>query len=332
MSRKRHYALEIAAAAAFLTACGALRQAQDDMQPPIAAPGAVPRTVASATRAERAGSWLLPEAKSEDLLYVTNLHNVSVYSYPAGKLVGTLAVGGDGGACSNKNGNVYLMSYRYLYEYAHGEKKPMATVDHSGHSMLACGVDPTTENVAVVTTTPTRNRSWLTVYKRGLSGSPRLYSDGRLAFGFCGYDAIGDLFVTALTSPESYNAVLLEMRTGSGTFQTISLNQHLQSLGQVQWDGKYLALGDGLTPNIYRFAISGRKGTLEATVSLKNSTREAQWWIDGGTVVTPNEYLSHYYWHYNVLFYKYPSGGTATRTIIKALQIPWGATVSYAPR
>jgi hypothetical protein len=37
-------------------------------------------------------SWMLPEAKNEELLYVANLYSniVRVYSYPAGELVGSL--------------------------------------------------------------------------------------------------------------------------------------------------------------------------------------------------------------------------------------------------
>jgi hypothetical protein len=266
------------------------------------------------------------------LLYVTNLHNVSIYSYPAGKFLGTLDVTGDAGTCSNKGGDVYLTSYRYFYEYAHAGQKPIATVNHSGHPMLACGVDPTTGNVAVVTTTPAGNRSWIAVYKGDLSGSPAVYADGSIALAFCGYDNVGDLFATALTSPQSGSGLLLELKKGSDKFQMISLSQQLASAGQVQWDGKYLAVGDGATPNIYRFAISKAKGTLEARVALKSNTREAQWWIDGDTVVTPNEYFSHYYPYYNLLFYKYPAGGIATKTIIKALQVPWGTTISNAPR
>lgn len=33
---------------------------------------------------------MLPEAKNEDLLYVSNVYTITVYSYPKGKLVGTL--------------------------------------------------------------------------------------------------------------------------------------------------------------------------------------------------------------------------------------------------
>jgi hypothetical protein len=44
-----------------------------------------------ARNAEHAKSWMLPEAKSEDLLYVSNVYTITVYSYPKGKLVGTLS-------------------------------------------------------------------------------------------------------------------------------------------------------------------------------------------------------------------------------------------------
>jgi hypothetical protein len=70
-------------AAAMLAGCGALRQAQDDMQPPIGAPGEVRQTSAFATHADRGTSWMLPEAAHDDLLYTANANadTVSVYSY-----------------------------------------------------------------------------------------------------------------------------------------------------------------------------------------------------------------------------------------------------------
>ena len=42
-------------------------------------------------RPAHARSWMLPEAKSETLLYVSNVYTITVYSYPKGKLVGTLS-------------------------------------------------------------------------------------------------------------------------------------------------------------------------------------------------------------------------------------------------
>jgi len=73
------FALRSLAAAAMLAGCGA-------SQPPIGAPGAMPQTSAIATHAERDKSWMLPEAKSEALLYAADfpLRSVHVFAYPKG--------------------------------------------------------------------------------------------------------------------------------------------------------------------------------------------------------------------------------------------------------
>ncbi len=78
------YALISCVAVAMLAACGG-------SQPPIGAPGAIAQASAFAAHAERGKSWMRPEAKSEDLLYVfTNSSAIYVFSYPKGKLVGNL--------------------------------------------------------------------------------------------------------------------------------------------------------------------------------------------------------------------------------------------------
>ena len=70
-------------------------------QPPIGAPGAMPLTSTLAAPADRGKSWMLPEAKAEDLLYVSNYRGnyVAVYDYKTGTAVGSLS-GFDGrGQC-----------------------------------------------------------------------------------------------------------------------------------------------------------------------------------------------------------------------------------------
>ena len=55
----------VVALALLLAGCGG-------SQPPIGAPGARLQSSPVVSRAERRGSWMLPEAKGEDLLYVSN--------------------------------------------------------------------------------------------------------------------------------------------------------------------------------------------------------------------------------------------------------------------
>jgi hypothetical protein len=64
---------------AMLAGCGG-------SQPPIGAPGAAPQSRGIATRAEVLGSWMLPEARAEGLLYVSahvayQESDVYVYDY-----------------------------------------------------------------------------------------------------------------------------------------------------------------------------------------------------------------------------------------------------------
>ena len=103
------YALSGGVAVALLAGCGG-------SQPPIGAPGAMPQTSAIATHADRGKSWMLPEAKGEDLIYaVGGCGGTCILSYPGGKVVGAIT-GYDGGAyesadCSDAKGNVYIANY-----------------------------------------------------------------------------------------------------------------------------------------------------------------------------------------------------------------------------
>jgi hypothetical protein len=56
--------LSLSVAAVLLAGCGESQ--------PLGAPGAMPQSRAIATHAERGKSWMLPKAKSEDLLSMVN--------------------------------------------------------------------------------------------------------------------------------------------------------------------------------------------------------------------------------------------------------------------
>ena len=118
-------------AAAMLAGCGG-------SQPPIGAPGAMPQASAPAAHADRGKSWMLPEATSEDLLYVGNSGgDVYAYSWPQFKLVGQLN-GIDNateGLCVDKQGDVFVPAWTgsppkgYVYEFTHGGTEPIATLN-----------------------------------------------------------------------------------------------------------------------------------------------------------------------------------------------------------
>lgn len=101
-------------------------------QPPIGAAGPMAQSRAIAT-SDRGGSWTLPEAKSEDLLYATDLEEgVFVYSYPGARLIGQLTAYEPFGDCVDDSGNVYIAEAYGVEEYRHGGSEPIKTFDPDG--------------------------------------------------------------------------------------------------------------------------------------------------------------------------------------------------------
>lgn len=126
----RCLAVKLYATAFVLAGCGG-------SQAPIGAPGAVPQSAAlhsrSAQGEDRSGSWMAPDAASQDLLYVTDLQEVRVFSYPRGRYEGTLVPFEEAiGTCVDQNGNVYIadIGYNRLFEYAHGGTKRLRAILH----------------------------------------------------------------------------------------------------------------------------------------------------------------------------------------------------------
>jgi hypothetical protein len=83
---------------------------------------------------------MLAEAKSDDLLYISDVDTVTVYSYPKGKHVGTLkGFYRPLGECVDNAGNVFIADGRdSILEYAHGGKKLIQTLTLSGYGAQSC--------------------------------------------------------------------------------------------------------------------------------------------------------------------------------------------------
>jgi hypothetical protein len=91
---------------------------------------------------------MLPVAKSEDLLYISNVYTVTVYSYPRGRHVGTLkGFYGPERECSDAAGDVFIADGNNVLEYAHGGTKPIESFSLAGYASQSCAVDPATGNL-----------------------------------------------------------------------------------------------------------------------------------------------------------------------------------------
>jgi hypothetical protein len=303
---------------ALLTGCGVSGGSQVSALP------------AAGERATQARSWMAPDAKSRDLLYVSDLYtdDVDVYSYPEGKLKGVLtgfqAVHYE---CVDAAGDVFIANgdAKQLLEYAHGGTTPIKTYTEPGFTH-GCSVDPTTGDLAVLHDPPTSGYGGFSIYRHA-RGKPKEYTPPNVfRVYFIGYDGKGDLFVDG----SAYHLMfeIAELAAGSQTPKAITLNQTIALPGAIAWDGKYLAVGDQVSiygpSKIYQFSISGSTGTLEGTTPLSNSCDVLQFWLQGSRVITSDVCAPH------ALYFNYPAGGSSTKTISDSLHEPVGVAVSRA--
>jgi hypothetical protein len=328
------YALCIGAVAALLAGCSGA-------QLPIGTPDAVSQTRAIATHANRGASWMLPEAKMQDLLYVssstaTGGYQVTVFSYPGGRQVGMLSVSGANGLCSDKAGNVYIVEDPDVVEYAHGGTYPIATFDDLLFPTNGCAVDPTTGDLAVAGGNYPENAK-VAIFTRPKS-PPAVYSWGPdITFAWCSYDAQGNLFTNGRNFRQGESG-LVELSKGSSRLQTINVqNGSIHGGGAIQWDGTYLALvkvHGGLKKSrpatIYQLQISGQSGTIVNAVQLNGSLgsevgfeNSVQVWIEKNTIVSPRTTGGN-----RAGLWQYPAGGNPFRGNARVNYPIYGLTVS----
>ena len=304
-------------------------------QPQIGIPGAMAQGSAIATHAQRSGSWMLPEAKSEDLLYVGSFDSggVGVYTYPTGKLVGTLT----GftiveGLCSDKAGNVWITdasSVSYgpgeIIEYPHGGTKSIATLNDAW-SPNDCAVDRKTGDLAAVNVTAGNTLDeGLAVYAHA-RGTPTYYDDLTANTIAATYDDAGNLFMAGYQGPSA--EALYWLPEGTCCVQQLYNSNGNQIFGvqTVAWDGKFLAVTIG-SNRINRYELQDGAAKLVDRIPTKCCVVPVQQiWIQGSILVDWAASESGNYvglWHY-------PAGDLFRKIAVGAK--PYGVTVSAAPK
>lgn len=267
-SRINRYTLGIIAAFALLAGCGGSQ---------VAPTGGAITGAPSASRAAHGKSWMLPEATDENLLYVSVFHSIEVFSYPQLQNVGELSgFNFLEGLCTDGSGNIYAVDQgnQDIVGYSHGASTPFVSLDDSGNWPNGCAVDPKSRNLAVVGGAYEIAPGNVAIYPNA-TGSPTMYyPSGPLAW--CTYDNEGNLFSTPLYDGYQSGVWLVELPRGSSTFTGIRVDQTGGPGGAVQWDGKFLAVGDprwgdkqGPT-TVYRVRTLGSSSEIVKTIELKN--------------------------------------------------------------
>lgn len=304
MLRFNRGALGVLGAAVVLSGCGGwLGQ--------TGAPGAMPPNAPQ--------SRVALAAQAGDLLYVSELYSnvTNVYTYPRVQFVGSLTYPGGnftGGLCSDKTGDVFITTAYAIYEYQHGLATPAATIAGTADG---CSVDPITGDLAAAIP-----NGGVAIYRQGPHYQwhlPRLYSIPSVSA--CGYDGKGNLFVDGAAA--SVPAFFKELPKGGSKFENVTLSKLPKNPGNIEWDGRYLAVGDGQNLLIRRFTISGTHGTQVGMLHLAGPSEGEQFWIQGSAIIAPaysNGWIAG--------FWKYPRGGFAYKAISESSAA--GATVSVA--
>lgn len=303
--------------------------------------GATPQNTLPGTPAQSGAlapamrSWMAPDAAAHDLLYVSDDAGVVyVFTYPTGKLVGTIAgLDGPAGLCTDGKGDVFVTntSGGYILEYAHGGHNPIGTLLDFGAFPDGCAVDPVTGNLAVTNfaTNPSQSAGNVAIYPNA-QGSPTFYTaKGFNEYLFCGYDASGNLLVDGVNAATTQTEIA-ELPSGGSSLVNITLHATIAYPGAVQWDGKYFAIEDLLKGDLDRIAISGSSGTVAGTLNLNVRSRlVVQFWIQGKTIVVPYGATSRVV--KKVGLWKYPGGGSPTQSFAaKGSTELFGAAVSLA--
>lgn len=145
----------------------------------------------------------------------------------------------------------------------------------------------------------------------------------------CAYDDDGNLFVIGAPAA-GVGFVLAEKSRGSDTFTDISLSASVPNHGQLQWDGKYLALAADGNRTIYQLAISGSTATVAGTTTLSGQRKGLTFVINANRILAPSGKYGT-----QVGVWRYPQGGkrlTVSQTLYSKHARITGVAVSLAPR
>jgi hypothetical protein len=293
-----------------------------------------PQTTTQSVKAQaHHGSWMLPEANSEDLLYASDNTGgqVYVFSYPKGTLVGTLS-GFDSpvGICVDNVSDVWVVNQLppEVVEYAHGGTEQIGTLSTgAGTWPYGCAIDSKTGNLAVVV----YPGNGIEVFPNAQSPAVAYPASDFAEILYCAYDNNSNLFSMGYSKSLGATA-LAELPNGGSELKSIPLNRSIRGKPfAVQWDGKALTIGgykgyDWKFEPIYRVSVSASEAKIVGTARLENQGHIYQeYLIRGRTVVQASDDVN------GLSFWHYPEGGAATKTIANLGEL-WGEAVSTAPQ
>lgn len=224
-------------------------------------------------------SWLSPAAKTaKALLYVADDETASVdlYDYKSGAMLGQ--VSGIGylpyGMCSDKGGNAYVTDFDSgnVYEIEHATTTVINSWNSNGEP-IGCSVNPRNGDLAVTNFSDSASPSGsggVMVYPGGGPSGTDYPGPGYL--WPAGYDRHGNLFTQGDYAGQCTSPCFAELAAGSSTWSLLTVSgAKIYFPGAVEWDGKYLGVGDqeyggGSQSVIYQMSVKNGTATVVNSV------------------------------------------------------------------
>lgn len=294
-------------------------------------------------------SWMSPSGKkSAALLYApdADLGAVIVYDYKSFTKVGeATGLGGPDAACSDRNGDVYVVDYQAsaISEFAYGSTTVERTLSDGLGYPIGCSVNPTNGDLAVTNFYDYSGGGSVLIYANA-SGTPTQIGAGYYNWP-AGYDRSGNLYLESEEGNCPSGVCVEELSAGGSSFKILSFDETIGSPAAIEWDGKYLGIGDQKINGknqfgIYESTVSGSTATSVNTVSTTDdcdgTNTDAIGWANDSK--SPNDVptkldseIAYGNTWCNNRFdeFGYPKGGSPKKTEELDTSIP---TIVVAPR
>lgn len=250
-------------------------------------------------------------------MYVSDYNNgiVQVYDYPprgtqsppVATLTGFLE---PQGMCVGDHDHVFVINTGWfnVLEYEYGATKPLISWPNLGNVGVACAWDDKSSTLAISDLVQISVNGAVSVCSAPGHCTTAQEPGGLVTCFFLGYLPNGDLYLDGETN---FGFAMAYLRHGDTTWQPVTYSgPTIETPGNVQWDGRYLTVGDQQGKKgysaIYRCKASGAQVDCRyGKIFLKPSSDVVQYFIKSGSkgVVGADAFTG------NVDTWPYPAGG-----------------------
>ena len=242
--------------------------------------GAMERPPASSPVGDRSDSWMLPEAKDEDLIYASDMirSKVFVLSLATGALVGEFGFSKiPWGICTDDAGHIFVTrstndrKHGEVSEYTHGGTTPIAQLNVEGGAN-ACAIDPANGDLAVSAAQGSSNVK-VSIYAPPFTGRPLRSAIVSTMGGsvYLTYDNKSNLYFSTISYSDGSRLFKLS-RSGGMPFN-IAISPPRDAAGSAAgWVGHDLIFAAGGGDNtVERIRINGKSGRVANVTTLEGA-------------------------------------------------------------